>query len=160
MENLGRFNFVGILTVIGTIMLIGLALSLLLLAWVYFKVRKINLPAGTDFFDALRATPLIVVILLDLLDLSMDFFSAPFSWVLLGRLGLEPLRTVTIVESLIPGTELLPTMTIAWIIATKIDKHGVLQSRIQHFIEQYPVLRFALMGLGKRKANRRVSAGG
>ena len=96
---------------------IGLALSLLLAAWVFWKVRRINLPAGTEFFDALRATPLSVVILLDLLDLSLDFFSAPFSWIILGRLGLEPLRTVTVIESLIPGTELLPTMTIAWLIA-------------------------------------------
>ena len=105
------------LKIMGIIMAVGLVLAMLLLAWVFYKVRKINLPAGTDFFDALRATPLPVVILLDLLDLSLDFFSAPFSWVILGRLGLQPLRTVTVVESIIPGTSLLPTMTIAWLIA-------------------------------------------
>jgi hypothetical protein len=115
--HMATFQWMDILTGIGVIMLLGLILSFALLAWVYFKVRRINLPAGSEFFDALRATPLAVVILLDLLDLSLDFFSAPFSWVILGRLGLEPLRTVTVVESLIPGTELLPTMTIAWVIA-------------------------------------------
>jgi hypothetical protein len=117
MINLADIDIIGVLTAIGLMMLIGLVLALFLLAWVYFKVRKINLPAGTEFFDALRATPFAVVVLLDLLDLTLDFFSAPFAWVILGRLGLEPLRTVTVVESLIPGTNLLPTMTIAWFIS-------------------------------------------
>lgn len=64
---------------------------------------------------ALQATPLAVVVLLDLLDLSLDFLSAPFAWVVLGYLGLKPLRGVTMVESLIPGTQVLPTMTAAWL---------------------------------------------
>jgi hypothetical protein len=34
----------------------------------------------------------VVVVLLDLLDFSLDFLSAPFAWVLLGYLGLEKLR--------------------------------------------------------------------
>ncbi len=105
------------LKIVGIIMLAGLIVAMLLMAWILYKFRKINLPPGADFFDALRATPLVVVILLDLLDLSLDFFSAPISWVLLGRLGLQPLRTVTAVEALIPATSVLPTMTIAWIIA-------------------------------------------
>lgn len=106
-----------ILRVIGILFGLGLIASLITLAWVFWKVRRINLPAGTEFFDALRATPLSVVILLDLLDLTLDFFSAPFSWILLNKLGLQPLRTVTVIEALIPGTELLPTMTIAWVVA-------------------------------------------
>lgn len=105
------------LKILGIIMLFGLILAMLLMAWILYKIRKINLPAGADFFDALRATPLAVVVLLDLLDLSLDFFSAPISWVILGRLGLQPLRTVTVVESIIPGTSLLPLMTIAWVVA-------------------------------------------
>jgi hypothetical protein len=96
---------------------IGLILSLILLAWVLWRVRRINLPPGADFFAALRMTPLSVVILLDLLDFSLDFFSAPISWLILGKLGLAPLRGVTMIESLIPGTELLPTMTLAWLVA-------------------------------------------
>ena len=110
-------DFGEVLKAIAIVVGIGLVLSLIMAAWIFWKVRRINLPAGTEFFDALRATPLSVVILLDLLDLSLDFFSAPFSWIILGRLGLEPLRTVTVIESLIPGTELLPTMTVAWLIA-------------------------------------------
>jgi len=123
-----------LLKVLGIIMLIGLILAMILMAWVFAKVRNINLPAGADFFDALRATPFAVVVLLDLLDLSLDFFSAPFSWVILGRLGLQPLRTVTVIESIIPGTSLLPTMTIAWLIVTQIDKRGTLQSSLRRFL--------------------------
>ncbi len=112
-----NISLLDVLKILGIVAGIGLLLSLGLGAWIFWKIRRINLPAGTEFFDALRATPLPVVILLDLLDLSLDIFSAPFSWLILSRLGLEPLRTVTVIEALIPGTELVPTMTIAWLIA-------------------------------------------
>ncbi len=112
-----HLQWIDLLKIFAIVAMVGLILAMLLAAWVLWRVRKINLPAGADFFAALRYTPLSVVILLDLLDLSLDFFSAPFAWMLLGRLGLEPLRYVTVIESLIPGTELLPTMTIAWVIA-------------------------------------------
>ncbi|HSO26615.1 MAG TPA: hypothetical protein VLS48_00990, partial [Anaerolineales bacterium] len=46
----------------------SLALSAILLGWVIWRVRKIKLPPDADFVVALRATPLVVVILLDLLD--------------------------------------------------------------------------------------------
>lgn len=106
-----------ILKIFVIVILVALCLAMLLAAWIIWRVRRINLPANADFFDALRVTPFVVVLLLDLLDLSLDFFSAPFAWIILGRLGLEPLRAVTVVESFIPGTQALPTMTIAWIIA-------------------------------------------
>jgi hypothetical protein len=96
---------------------VGLVLSLLLLGWVIWRVRRINIPEDADPLTALRATPFTVVVLLDLLDFSLDFLAAPFAWTLLGYLGLKPLRGVTVVESLIPGTQFLPTMTVAWIIA-------------------------------------------
>lgn len=96
---------------------ISLALALLLLAYVLVQVRRIHLPPDADFFTALRLTPFSVVVLLDLLDFGLDIFSAPVSWILLGRLGLAPLRGVTVVEELIPGTQLIPTMTLAWLFA-------------------------------------------
>lgn len=105
------------LKVLAIVILAGLILAMLLAAWVLIRIRRINLPPNADFFDALRATPFSVVLLLDLLDLSLDFLSAPIAWVILGRLGLLPLRAVTVFESLIPGTQAVPTMTIAWIIA-------------------------------------------
>ena len=105
------------LSVVGVIIGVGLVLSLIFLGWVFWRVRRINLPPDADFFEALRMTPLSVVILLDLLDLTLDFFAAPFAWVILGKLGLEPLRAVSVIETMIPGTQVLPTMTIAWFIA-------------------------------------------
>jgi hypothetical protein len=60
-------------------------------------------------------------VLLDLLDLGLDFFSAPVAWVILTKLGLGPLRGVTVVESLIPGTQFIPTMTLAWLFARYFD---------------------------------------
>ncbi len=118
--------------VLGIVILTGLCLAMLFAAWVIWRVKRINLPADAGFFEALRATPLSVVILLDLLDLSLDFFSAPIAWVILGRLGLEPLRAVTLVEAVIPGTQAIPTMSIAWIIA-RVWKNGPHQPDMWHY---------------------------
>jgi hypothetical protein len=106
-----------VLSILLVIAGVSLVISLILLGWVVWRVRRIHIPEDADPLTALRATPFIVVVLLDMLDLSLDFLSAPFSWVLLGYLGLKPLRGVTVMESLIPGTQFLPTMTVAWIIA-------------------------------------------
>lgn len=95
----------------------ALVVSMLLFGVVIWRVRKIQLPPNADFFTALRLTPLVVVLLLDLLDFALDFLSAPVAWFLLTRLGLGPLRGVTVVEGLLPGTQLIPTMTLAWIAA-------------------------------------------
>ncbi|MEJ2265918.1 MAG: hypothetical protein P8X95_20930 [Anaerolineales bacterium] len=108
---------------------IGVITSLILLGWVVWRVKRINLPPGADFFTALRATPLSVVVLLDLLDLSLDIFGAPFAWTILTYLGLKPLRPVTILESLIPGTQFIPTMTVAWLIARQISPEVRVSSR-------------------------------
>lgn len=96
---------------------IGLALSMLLLGWVVWRVKRINLPPDADPMTALRATPLLVVLLLDLLDFSLDFLSAPLAWTILSYLGLRSLRTVSVVAAFIPGTQFLPVMTAAWVLA-------------------------------------------
>ena len=92
-------------------------LGLLLMGWVLWRIKRINLPDDADFPTALRYTPLLVVITLDLFDFGLDVFSAPITWLLLGRLGLTPLRGVTLIEGLIPGTQAIPLMTVSWIIA-------------------------------------------
>ncbi len=99
------------------LMVAGLLLSVVLLIWVIWRVRRIDLPADADVLTALQRTPFVVVLLLDLLDLGLDIFSVPLTWPLLGRLGLAPLRGVTVIEGLIPGTQLIPTMTLAWLFA-------------------------------------------
>lgn len=100
---------------------IALVLALVLLGWVLWRIKRIKLPPGADALTALRMTPFVVVVLLDLLDLGLDFLAAPFAWVLLGHLGLGPLRGVTVLESIIPGTQFLPTMTAAWVFARLTD---------------------------------------
>jgi uncharacterized iron-regulated membrane protein len=109
------FDFGQFVTIALWIMGTALVLALLLMGWVLWRVRRIKLPVDADFTTALRHTPFVVVLLLDLLDLGLDFLSAPIAWVLLTKLGLAPLRGVTIVEELIPGTQLIPTMTLAWL---------------------------------------------
>jgi len=109
-----------ILYVLAAVFSLGFILLLIFLGWVIWRVKRIHLPPDADFLSTLRATPLSVVILLDLLDLTLDIFSAPIAWVLLGYLGLKPLRTVTVIEAVIPGTQFLPTMTIAWFVARQL----------------------------------------
>jgi len=110
-------NWNSILLVIFIVMGVGLLFSLALTVWVFLRVRRIRLPADAGFVTAMRATPFVVVLLLDLLDFSLDFLAAPFAWTLLGYLGLKPLRGASVLESLIPGTQFIPTMTLAWILA-------------------------------------------
>lgn len=95
----------------------GLVLSLTLLAFVVSRVRRIRLPEDADWKTTMRLTPFVVVLLLDLLDFSLDIFSVPITWPLLGYLGLKPIRSVTVLEGLIPGTQLIPTLTLTWILA-------------------------------------------
>jgi len=107
---------------------IALALAVLLLLWIVWRVRRINLPPDADWATALQATPFVVVLVLDLLDFSLDFLSAPFAWMLLTYLGLMFLNDAATIESLIPGTQFLPTMTAAWIVA-RFMKRERLQMR-------------------------------
>lgn len=106
---------------LGKILLIGMGVSLALAAFIlgltYRRLKRIQVPPGADFFTTLRHVPLTLVVILDLLDFSLDVFSAPVTWILLGQLGLQSLRNVTVIEGLIPGTQIIPTLTVAWIMA-------------------------------------------
>ncbi|MFP3853414.1 MAG: hypothetical protein ACLFWD_03865 [Anaerolineales bacterium] len=113
-----------LVTLAGLAIILGLGAAMVLGLWVLLKVRRLRLPEGADFMTALRRTPLSVVILLDLLDFSLDFFGAPVAWSLLSYLGLKPLRGITVVEALIPGTQLLPIMTLAWLAARWLGRRA------------------------------------
>lgn len=102
------FRYLLILSIVASVAFVILGV------WAWRSVRKMRLPENLSFVEALRLTPLPVVILLDLLDLVFDILAAPISWVVLGWLGLSPLRGVTMAEAIIPGTQLIPTMTLAW----------------------------------------------
>ena len=98
-----------------TLMGISLGLALLLLVVVWRKVKRLHIPPNASFGETLLLTPLVVVLMIDLLDFGLDFLAAPISWVILDRLGLKALRGVSVVEAIIPLTQAIPTMTIAWV---------------------------------------------
>ena len=118
-----------LLTVLGLVGS-GILLSIILIIFIVWRVRKIEIPADADFFEALRYTPLIIVITLDVLDFAFDFLSAPIGFTLLTFLGLNPLRGVAAIEAVIPGTQLIPLMTIAWGFVRIADKRGFQIPRI------------------------------
>lgn len=97
------------------IMGISLVLALLLLIVVIRQVRKIDIPPDAGFQETLLLTPFSVVLMIDLLDLGLDFLAAPISWIILDRLGLKALRGISAAEAIIPLTQAIPTMTLAWI---------------------------------------------
>lgn len=90
-------------------------ITLLITAWQH--VIELDIPPDADFFETLQMIPISVPIALDLLDLAFDVFSAPISWVILELMGLRALQMITVIEGIIPGTQLIPTMTIAWFVA-------------------------------------------
>jgi hypothetical protein len=117
MEPLINMDLRDVLIILAVLFLVSITFSLLLAVFIVWRIKKINLPPGADPITALRMTPLPVVIVLDVLDLSMDFLSAPVAWTILTYLGLYPLRMAAAIVGLIPGTQFLPMMTIAWFFA-------------------------------------------
>ena len=105
------------LQVLLAVVLIALALSGLILAVAFRRLRRIRLPPNPDFFTTVRAVPLSLVVGLDLLDLALDSFASPIIWFLLRRANLEALRKVATVEAILPFTGPIPTLTLAWLAA-------------------------------------------
>jgi hypothetical protein len=105
------------LKIIGVVALVSLLLSAAILTVAIRKLRRIRLPENADFFTAVRAVPLSLVVGLDLLDLALESFSAPIIWFILNRSGLQALRNVASFEALIPFSGPIPTLTIAWFAA-------------------------------------------
>jgi hypothetical protein len=103
--------------VVLSLIVIGIVLGSLLLALVYRSLRRIDVPPDADFFTTVRAVPLGLVVALDLLDLGLDVLSAPIVWLILSRFRLQALRNVAAVEALIPFTQPIPTLTLAWLAA-------------------------------------------
>jgi hypothetical protein len=81
------------------------------------KLKHLEIREGAGALETLRAIPFGVALGLDLLDLSLDVFAAPVSWWLLRKYKLMGLRDLAVVEALIPGTQLLPILSFAWVFA-------------------------------------------
>ncbi|MCL4804606.1 MAG: hypothetical protein KJ046_09930 [Anaerolineae bacterium] len=112
-------NFVLILL---SMMSVAFVIALILLVIIIIQVRRINVPPGAGFAETMLYTPLLVVLFLDVLDFALDFLSAPIAWIVLDRLGLKGLRGIATFESLIPLTQPIPTMTLAWIAVRVLGK--------------------------------------
>lgn len=110
-------ELIDLLKIFAVIAAIALVLAAVALTFAVRKLRRIRLPPDADFFTAVRAVPLSLVVGLDLLDLALEVFSAPIMWVLLNRTGLQALRNTAAIEALIPVTGPIPTLTIAWFAA-------------------------------------------
>lgn len=98
-------------------MSISLFLAIFLFVLVVRKMRRLEIPPDAGFGETLLYVPLVVVLFIDLLDFALDIFAAPFTWLVLDRLGLHGLRNIAALEALLPFTQVIPTMTLAWIIA-------------------------------------------
>jgi hypothetical protein len=107
----------GLLSTLLIIAGVAIVLAAILFAVIHRRLRRLQLPPEAGPVQTLRAVPLSLVVALDLLDLGLDFLSAPISWVILSRYGLQSLRQVAFIEALIPGTQFIPTMTLAWFFA-------------------------------------------
>lgn len=110
-----------VLKILGVVALVALAAAACVL-WVAFRrLRRLRVPEGADFFTTLRVVPLSLVVGLDLLDLGLDVLASPISWWILSRYRLQALRNVATVEALIPGTQIVPTLTLAWLLARALN---------------------------------------
>ena len=97
------------------ILAINLVLFTILITLAYRRLKHLDIPPDADLAQTLRLVPLFLVLAIDLLDLTLDFLAFPIVWVMLDRMGLTALRNVSAVEAVIPFTQPLPTLTLAWI---------------------------------------------
>jgi hypothetical protein len=95
--------------------LLCLSLAAVVLYFAYRKLRRIKIAANSDFLTTVRAVPLSLVVGLDLLDLGLDVFSTPITWLILDRLGLKALRNVATIKAVIPIGDMIPALTLAWL---------------------------------------------
>ncbi len=121
----GIFESVGIREVIivaGICMAASLVGAIALLVLAARQISEIDIPEDADFFETMQHLPITVPLALDLLDMAFDIFAAPIAWLVLELLGLQALQLITVIEGAIPGTQLVPTLTIAWAISKMMKK--------------------------------------
>lgn len=136
MEPLQNIQWADVFLVVGGCMAVSLIGAIALFIIAARQVSEIEIPEGADFFETLQAIPITVPLALDLLDMAFDVFSAPISWIILELLGLRPLQMITVFEGLIPGTQLIPTMTIAWVVS-RVMKKKIRQSPLRGALHDY-----------------------
>ena len=108
-------NWQQFLIAIAAIFVTAAVLGLVGLLLIHRSLRRLRVPPNADLPTTLRIVPLSLVVVLDLLDLGLDVFAAPIVWIVLSRYRLQALRNTAAVEALIPFTQAIPTLTIAWL---------------------------------------------
>lgn len=116
-ENILDIPVEQVFMVVCGLMLAAFVGAVLLLILAAREVADLEIPEDADFFETLQMVPITVPLALDLLDMAFDFFAAPIAWVILELLGLKALQMITVFEGIIPGTQLIPTMTAAWVVS-------------------------------------------
>ena len=104
------------LQVLALLVLGAAVLGVVGLLLIHRSLRKLRVPDDASFATTLRIVPLSLVVVLDLLDLGLDIFAAPIVWLVLSRYKLQALRNVAALEALVPFTQVLPTLTVAWFV--------------------------------------------
>ena len=100
--------------ILGIMALCAATLGLVGLLLIHRSLRRLRVPPEAGFATTLRHVPLSLVLVLDLLDLGLDIFAAPIVWLTLSRYNLHALRNVAAVEAIVPFTQPIPTLTVAW----------------------------------------------
>ncbi len=103
--------------IIAGVLMVNLLLAGLLLIAAYRRLKDLDIPPDAGLAETLRAVPFLLVVAIDLLDLSLDILAVPFVWIILDRMGLRALRNASAIEAAIPFTQPIPTLTLAWLAA-------------------------------------------
>ncbi|HVT61308.1 MAG TPA: hypothetical protein VHR45_23295 [Thermoanaerobaculia bacterium] len=112
-----------LLAILAVVLLLALALAVVVLVAAWRRLRRVRVSPHADFFTTVRAVPLSLVIGLDLLDIALDVFSTPITFLLLDRLGLRSLRNIATIKAIIPIVDAIPLLTLAWF-AARLFKLG------------------------------------
>ncbi len=107
-------NWQQFLTAIAAVLVIAAVLGLVGLLLIHRSLGRLRVPPHADLATTLRIVPLSLVVVLDLLDLGLDIFATPIVWLVLSRYRLQALRNTAAIEALIPFTQAIPTLTLAW----------------------------------------------
>ena len=101
--------------IIAALMAVSFILALILLMFAMRRLQRLDIPDDAGFGETLLYVPLSLVLFIDLLDFALDILAAPFTWIILDRLGMKALRNVFAFEAFLPFTQVIPAMTIAWV---------------------------------------------
>lgn len=105
---------------------IGLVLVLVALwFWLVVRmVRRITVRLSDTDLLALRSVSVLIPLSIDAVDFGLDFVGAPLAWFIANQTALKPLRGASFFEGLVPGTQLIPSMTLGWYWANHVRRDG------------------------------------